>query len=322
MPQISVLIPVYNAGKYLPACLESIRVQTLTDFEIICINDGSTDNSAVVLHELAAREPRLKIITQENAGVAVTRNRLIDAAGGKYLAFIDADDTVAPEYLEKLYTAAEKEHADITKCFFREISEDGKHISPAHCSGGFYKKPSAFLSDRFRAGYQDAVVWGKLWRREWLTAQNLSFFPGRVAEDLPFVVLAFMTADKITVVSEPLYYYRKGIAGAITTNNQKMAVDILHNLIDVRTRLYQRHLTDPYVSCAWIKSAVWSIARFRKFSGEFNQKHQSLLQEAWQLIGQETDECFFLSRVRWRLLFGLVRLCGWRSVVFWSRVFR
>lgn len=322
MPQISVLIPVYNAGKYLPVCLESVRAQTLTDIEIICMDDGSTDNSAAVLREFAAREPRLKISTQKNAGVAVTRNRLMHAAQGKYLAFIDADDTVAQTYLEQLYQAAETSGADITKCFFQEIREDGKQIFPAHCSGGFYKKPSEFLADRFRAGYQDAVVWGKLWRRDWLNSQNLSFFPGRIAEDLPFVVLAFMVAGKIAIVPECLYYYRKGIVGAITANNQKMAVDILRNLIDVRTQLHQRHLTDPYVSYRWVKSMVWSIARFRKFSGTFNQQHQALLKEAWQLIRRETEECFFCSRVRWKLMFGLVRLCGWRSVYVWTRLFR
>ena len=321
-PKISVLIPVYNAEGYLPACLESVRKQTFIDFEIICINDGSPDNSASVLQQASAQEPRLKIITQANAGVAATRNCLMQAAQGKYLAFIDADDTVAPTYLEQLYQSAETSGADITKCFFQEISEDGKHISPARCSGRFYKEPSADLTSRFSAGYHDSVVWGKLWRRNWLSAQNLTFFPGRIAEDLPFVVLAFMAAGKIAIVPECLYYYRKGTCGAITKNNQKMAVDIVRNLIDMRTQLYQRQFTGPAVSHRWIKSMVWGIARFRKFPDTFNQQHQALLKEAWQLIQREAEKCFFFSRVRWRLLFGLVRLCGWRSVTWWSWFFR
>lgn len=322
MPQISVLIPVYNAGKYLSACLESVRAQTLTDIEIICIDDGSTDNSAAVLREFAAREPRLKISTQKNAGVAVTRNRLMHAAQGKYLAFIDADDTVAQTYLEQLYQAAETSGADITKCFFQEISEDGKHIFPAHCSSGFYKEPSADLASRFISGKKDSIVPCKLFRRAWLEQTSLHFIEGRVVEDLPFITLAFMLAKQIVYVPHVLYNYRKGQVGSITANSEKMAADCLANWITLGVQLHQWELVNPEVSHLWIQAVTQSIARFHKFPRATRAKYQTLLQESWQLIRRETEECFFCSRVRWKLMFWLVRLCGWRSVILWSRVFR
>ena len=105
--QISVLIPVYNAEIYITRCLKSLSEQTFTDFEIICINDGSKDNSLSILQNYAKQEPRLRVFTQENAGVAATRNRLLETAQGKYIAFVDADDWVEKSYLEKLYQAAE-----------------------------------------------------------------------------------------------------------------------------------------------------------------------------------------------------------------------
>lgn len=321
MTTISVLIPVYNAQKYIVPCIDSLSQQTFADFEIICLNDGSTDNSAEVLQQLAVREKRLKIITQKNSGVAVARNRLIQEAQGKYIAFVDADDKVLPSYLEKLYAAAEKEQADISKCFFQEIDENDK-CSSANCSRRFYTRPDDTLSSRFSAGYHDSVVWGKLFCRTFLVENKLHFRPGHVAEDLPFVVQAFMSADRIVYVPEPLYLYRKGISGAITANSQKMAVDLLSNLIDLAPQLRARDKWDAQVAHLWIKSVVWSVARFHKFPPEFCEKHRGLIRQAWTAAEQEIPSCTGLARGRWRTLFGLVKLCGAKSMIFWSRCFR
>lgn len=107
-PAVSVLIPVYNAEKFLPACLRSLQEQTFTDFEVLCINDGSKDQSQKILEQFAAGNARFRFINQPNAGVGATRNRLLQEAYGTFIAFVDADDWVAPTYLEDLYTAAQK----------------------------------------------------------------------------------------------------------------------------------------------------------------------------------------------------------------------
>lgn len=320
-PKISVLIPVYNAQKYLAAGVASLSAQTFTDFEIICLNDGSADNSAEILQQLAAREPRLKIITQQNAGVAVARNRLIQEAKGTYIAFVDADDLVLPDYLEKLYTAAEKENADIAKCFFQEIDDNGV-CSAAHCSSRFYTQPGDTLQARFSAGYHDAVVWGKLLRRQFLLENNLQFRPRHVAEDLPFIVQTFMSAKHIVYVPEALYLYRKGVSGAITANSEKMAVDLLSNLAELGPQLRARKWWNAPVAHLWLKSVVWSIARFHKFSPEFRREHRPLLTAAWKAAKQEVPSCSALSQLRWRVLFGLVKIGGPDSMIFWSRCFR
>lgn len=113
MPKISVIVPVYNVAKYLERCLESILSQSFKDFEIICVNDGSTDNSLEILQQYAKKDKRIKIINQKNSGAGYSRNIGINAALGNYLSFIDADDWIDELFLEKVYHLAEVSSADI-----------------------------------------------------------------------------------------------------------------------------------------------------------------------------------------------------------------
>ena len=123
--KVSVIIPVYNAEKYLRECLDSVIGQTLQDIEIICVDDGSTDNSLLILQEYAANDKRLKIVEQANQGAAAARNAGIAVAQGEYLAFLDADDLYYLEALQTAYVCAEKSNADVL--LFEADFFDEKH---------------------------------------------------------------------------------------------------------------------------------------------------------------------------------------------------
>ena len=112
MPKVSVIIPVYNVEKYLGECLDSVLRQTLKDIEIICVNDGSTDGSAVILAEYAQKDPRIRIITQPNAGLSAARNAGMDVASGKYIYFLDSDDWIVDDAMEKCYAISERDDLD------------------------------------------------------------------------------------------------------------------------------------------------------------------------------------------------------------------
>ncbi len=321
--EVSVLIPVYNAAHYLPACLDSVRKQTFTSIEIICVNDGSTDSSQDILEKYATGEPRLRVIKQPNCGVAVTRNRLLQEARGKYIAFVDADDVIKPDYLEKLVHKAHDTGADITKCFFQEMSEDGKQMSAARCSHLFYATPTADLFSRFECGYYDSVVWGKIFNLAWLRQTGILFFKNRIAEDLPFVVLAFMQANTIAVVPEILYFYRKGLSDCITSHSDRMIVDQLRNLIDLRQELCRRRLFEgSAVQGFWIKVMIWRICAFRKLLKSTQETNQELLKQAFSAVRLEVANSSLYFKIRWGLLFTCVDICGWRSVYFWTKIFR
>lgn len=321
-PKISVLIPVYNAQKYLRTCLESVQKQTFTDFEIICLDDGSTDASLDLLKGFQKQEPRLQVFTQANAGVAATRNRLMRQARGTYIAFVDADDLISPDYLEKLYAAAQESGADITKCFFKEISEDGMQISPARYNRLFFRRPSESLASRFVYGYYDSIVWGKLFRRRWLESINIFFLEGRIAEDLPFVTQAFLEARRISVMPQFLYFYRKGLTYCITSQNDRMIIDQLKNLLDMQHILRFRSLWKAPVIGEWVRVVVWRICAFRKLPTSARVQYIPLQQQAFQQARQAVWAGGWLEQLRWGGLFVLVRLCGWRSVYFWTKIFR
>ena len=116
MPKVSVIIPIYNTEKYLRKCLDSVCNQTLSDIEIICVNDCSTDNSLEILEEYASKDNRIKLIDfKENKGAAVARNAGIDEAKGEYIGFVDSDDFIDLDFYEKLYNKAVKSGADCVK---------------------------------------------------------------------------------------------------------------------------------------------------------------------------------------------------------------
>lgn len=321
-PKVSVLIPVYNAEKYVEQCLAALSAQRFSDFEIICLDDGSRDSSVKVLRDVMRREPRLRLIEQANAGVAAARNRLLAEARGKYVAFVDADDWAEPEYLQVLFDAAEKENADITKCFFKEFDDKNRTFQAACCASRFYKNPGDSSAEKFLCGYYDSVVWGKLWRLDFLRAHGLTFLNGQVAEDLAFVTQAFCLARKITLVRRELYIYRKGVDGAITSSPENMAVGILRNLLYLRESLLARGIWNAALAGEWILMVVWGICRFRKFSPAVRNKHGALLQNAWNAARENLPLCRGVFYWRWKLLFLLVKLCGRRSVFFWTKVFR
>lgn len=125
MPKVSVIIPVYNVEQYLSKCLESVINQTLQDIEIICINDGSTDNSLQILEEYAQKDSRIIVINQQNQGVAAARNKGLEIASGCYIGFVDPDDWVDSDFFEKLYEKSENETIDILKGNFDIVHTDG-----------------------------------------------------------------------------------------------------------------------------------------------------------------------------------------------------
>ena len=133
MPKISIIIPVYNAENYLEECLLTISQQTFTDFEILAINDGSSDRSLEILKQYQENEPRLKIFSQVNKGVSAARNLGLDNAKGEYIAFVDADDWLHPESLEQYIEIAEKENSDIViSQFLTEKSREKQSPSLFH----------------------------------------------------------------------------------------------------------------------------------------------------------------------------------------------
>jgi len=120
-PKISVILPVYNGERYLRECLDSIIIQTLDDFELICVNDGSTDGTRDILSDYRKRDPRIRILDQENSGYGRSMNRGIDEATGTYIAVVESDDCIQENMLFTLFTAVEESQAEVVKADYYEF---------------------------------------------------------------------------------------------------------------------------------------------------------------------------------------------------------
>ena len=139
MSQVSIIIPVFNSEKSLPRCLNSIKAQTYDDFEVIMVNDGSTDNSAQICAEYCKEDSRFKLFNQENSGPSVARNKGIEEAASKYLSFVDSDDWIEPDFIEQFYNAAEETDADLTICSYVVESNNGSEKRKSS-----YSKPGLY----------------------------------------------------------------------------------------------------------------------------------------------------------------------------------
>ncbi|MBE7017549.1 MAG: glycosyltransferase [Ruminococcaceae bacterium] len=200
MPVISIIIPVYNSEKYISKCLDSVFSQTFDDFEVIIVNDGSRDSSQCIIDAYKAKFPdKITAIQQENSGQASARNRGLDAADGDYIIFVDSDDFLHPEALEKITSYAEANELDIV-CFNISRIVNGSPIDFDY---------RMFSSDDVSRQYliNEASPCNKLIRRDFLNKNNLRFTVGHIYEDLELVAQFPLHTDKIGFMDDRLYYY-------------------------------------------------------------------------------------------------------------------
>lgn len=205
MALISVIVPVYNVAPYLRRCLESILAQTFNDFEAICINDGSTDNSLDILRQYTQKDKRIIIFNQENMGLSAARNAGLREAKGKYITFIDSDDFVAPEFLKCLYEAIINSGADISGCDFFKIKNNYQAFKPCvNPKTKIFDDALGTLLDK--RNFIHFNVWNKLYKREVLN--GVWFVEGIYFEDWVFNTIVFSKANAFAWIEASLYGYR------------------------------------------------------------------------------------------------------------------
>ncbi len=210
-PGVSIIIPVYNAEKYLRECLDSTVRQTFTNIEIICVNDGSSDCSLQILKEYASLEQRIIIIDKFNSGLSSARNAAIDIARGKYVLFLDSDDLIDSELCARAYEKAEALCADLV--FFNAVPFTSQGVS-TEC---FFKYPvvsGVFRPTAIALFLGQVSAWNRLYRRSLI--QNIRFVEGLYYEDQPFSVEVNILAQRAGLIDQPLYYYRRDNPSSLT----------------------------------------------------------------------------------------------------------
>lgn len=264
MPEVSMIVPVYQVEKYISQCIESVLNQTFQDFELILIDDGSKDKSGIICDSYAARDKRIVVIHTENRGAAAARNIGLDRASGRYITFLDGDDYLAENMIERLYDVINHSEYDMVVCDFLNLLPDERdnfiiHLCEKTVSG---REVLEHLKNEKSYGVW-TVVWNKIYKREVL--EDLRFPDGKYFEDEFFSNQLYLRSNKIYAISDILCYHRVLASSTMNTQKEENYLDLIDALQE-RLEIYLKYeysedeiykvlifLLDPFTRCVRAK---------------------------------------------------------------------
>ncbi len=301
MPKVSIIVPVYNVEKYLSKCLESLVNQTFKDIEIICVDDGATDGSADVLTSFAQKDDRIKIITKENGGLFSARHEGMKYIKGDYTIFVDSDDWVCENLVEKCLAVAADDEPDIVVFGAYSVREkNGKVLCkrggydfskiPRKYRGGRCFNKNDFKKDIFKF---PPTAWSKMYRSEFLLKYNIRFQEIKNGEDQLFFIHSMLCADKIKVVEDNLYYYIKSRAGAITAVNKKTSLSPIYNVYEIEKLLENFGVEEKYKKFIIGKYFKKSLSWYTKASDEIEENFYNELLKLQKYLDEKYSGCWW-----------------------------
>ena len=281
---LSVIIPVYNVENYLNECLDSVTSQTLDDMEIICIDDGSTDNSPDILKEYSKKDKRIKIITKENGGQATARNLGIKEAQGEYIAFVDSDDFIEPTMFEKLYTKSKDNNLDIAMCkiaTYDNQTEEIKNNVWYYMLGVFRDFEKGIFNHKDTKEFTCHIAvtpYNKIYKTTLLKENNILFPEGLIFEDEKFFYDTYLRAKRVSIVDEFLYYYRINRKGStVDTIKDNDFSDIVPISKLIRETFKETDNYEDYKILLSNRFIHLQLARFTQTSQKYKENFFNLL---------------------------------------------
>lgn len=230
---VSIIVPVYGVEAYLPACVDSLLVQTYKNFEIILVDDGSPDGCPAICDAYAAKDPRVHVIHKKNGGAASARNAGLDATQGEYICFVDSDDLVCPNYVEKLRSTLDATDADIAVCGFTQMTRDNETVYADRETAGVFDC-SDYIA-QFLKYWTCALLWNKIFRRE--AIGTLRMEEGHRIDDEFFTYQVVLNCRSIAVFDAPLYRYRLRVS-SVMQDFGKNSEQIMLDRIDYTKQRY------------------------------------------------------------------------------------
>lgn len=222
--KVSIIVPVYNVELYIEDCLNSLLNQTYSNYEIILINDGSTDNSIEICSKY--NDKKIKIYNQNNKGVSIARNVGISLATGQYIMFVDADDMVSEKYIENLIKSIEETNTDMVVCGYTKEKAELVNKKNSQEIKGEIINANTMLENMMENNLQEGYLWNKIFKKSIINDNSLEFKEGvNVWEDLYFVIEYLSKSDKIFAINEKLYYYRTREGSAV--NRKETSTDLV-----------------------------------------------------------------------------------------------
>ena len=306
----SIIVPVYNVEKYLTECLDSIVNQTFKDFEVICINDGSTDDSLKILEEYALNDKRITVITQENQGPGAARNRALDIAQGKYTLFVDPDDWIELNALETLYNAAEKFGANIVQFDYESYDEKTKRAKSVNFYELAHEKFGLNLNEKPYFKWEEVndslflacnmAVWNKLFLTKYIKENNIKFGTTKKGEDNIFVIKSYILSLLIYSIDETLYHYRQRVGSAVNSASEGLSHDIFEDIKVVKDFLKERNLLDSLMDDFYKYKLFWCEQYYRCLPRGTEKKY---LEKCKEVFSEQEYKVFLKSIKQMRMSF-------------------
>lgn len=244
--KISIIIPIYNTEQYIQQCLNSIVNQTLQDIEIICVNDGSTDNSLKIIEQYAKKDTRIKVVTQKNKGQSAARNAGLNIANGEYIGFVDSDDFIEPNMYEKLYKNAVLNNSDVAMCSIKVLEPDktyntnDSYFSLKIFDKNFDNRTFSYLDCKNFLFRICVVPWNKIYKRSFLQTNSIYFIPKLNFEDNVFTLDVLLKSKKISLIRDSLIIYRRLSNTSLTTHEDEKKLD-LFKVLKEQEKLLQKN---------------------------------------------------------------------------------
>lgn len=280
--KVSVIIPVYNLSHWIENCIHSVLNQTLTDTEIIVVDDGSTDDSYTILKKIQEGHPdKILLLTQENSGQAVARNRAMDLARGEYIVFVDGDDYIETTYLQCLLKKAQDEKLDCVVCGYERVNEQGEvlqRVVPNTTNEMYQMKFLAVCSKMFRLSY--------------IREHNIRFPEGKLYEDVAFSWQALFMSQRIGVIDCVGYKYlmREGSSSTSKVNiekvpfeeNKRTITKILNEVADEKRELFIYSVLTQYTYLAFMLPRKNSIEVVKEMGLRLAQDIKTVIPSYWK----------------------------------------
>lgn len=302
--EISVIIPVYNIQQHLRECLDSVLGQSYPHLQVICVDDGSTDESPAILAQYAQKDNRVQVIRQQNAGPGAARNTGLEAATGEYVIFLDSDDWFEPDFLEKMVDTAQREGADVAICRAVEFDTNSGRELPSewmmkkqYLPGKLAFAPQEMADHLFQFTY--GMPWDKFYRRELLTSSGIRYPALKNSEDLAFVYPTLLAAKRIAVVDEVLIHHRINRMASVSNSRCGQPEAPYEAFQIVKEYLEQHQLMDTYRRSFlnWaMEFLVWHISNMSQ--RDIQKQYLNTLRHQWlpQLHFEEHPASYYESK--------------------------
>jgi glycosyltransferase involved in cell wall biosynthesis len=293
--KVSVIVPVYNCQQYLNECIESILGQTLKNIEIICVNDGSQDNSQTILEDYQRRDNRIRIVNKKNGGLSSARNVGMKIATGEYIGFVDSDDWIDADFFEKLYNQTFRNKAEMAMGNVEIFPAKLGRITALSWISSLIKEiksDNVVTVPERKKIIATSSVCNKLFKREFLSRNEFHFFEGLYWEDNPFTVMTTIKANSIYLVRDVYYHYRNHPESiTVSAYSDRKSFDIFEIMDRLRLFFEKEHVDeiDGYKHYFAELMAYFFMIQFEKWvPGRYQKEFFHRMNEYFQTVNNDS----------------------------------